>query len=215
MRLIHRSSKSSSDANLALDLADDGAEHDETTALKSGIRAVAGGLRQSAETENARAETLGPDDGRQTWKPGPGGAAGLTDAKESTQNLFRLKMVRPGKETEGGGGGPRDMVAAVGKPGAGALRATQPAPETTAGEQTVKGASSTIAWCKTSAENKNTRLDRGQDNGELSDMSQKYGTTLDTTLAISAIFPRIRHSVRDTWTTKITPTKIIFLQNAF
>ena len=79
------------------------------------------------------------------WKPGPGDAAGLTDAKEYTQNLFWLKMVRPGKETGAGGGGPRDMGAAVGKPGAGALRATRPAPGTTAGEQAVKGASSTIA----------------------------------------------------------------------
>jgi hypothetical protein len=139
--------------------------------VKDGIRAAAGGARQSAETGNAQAETLGPDGGQQTWNPGPGGAAGLTDAKEYTQNLFRLKMTRPGKETGAGGGGPRDMGAAVGKPGAGALRVTRPAPGTTAGEQTVKSATSTIAWHKTSADNKNTRLDRGQDNGELSDMA--------------------------------------------
>ena len=93
--------------------------------VKDGIWVAAGGLRQSAETGNARAETLGPDGGQQTWKPGAGGAAGLTDAKESTQNLFLLKMARPGKETGAGGGGPRDMGAAVGKPGAGALRATR------------------------------------------------------------------------------------------
>jgi hypothetical protein len=166
--------------------------------VKGGIRAAAGGLRQSAETGNARAETIGPDGGRQTWKTGPGVAAGLADAKEYTQNLFRLKMVRPGKETGAllntgaDGGGPRDMGAAVGKPGAGALRATQPAPGTTAGEQAVKGASSTIAWHETSAENKNTRLDRVQNNGELSDMAQKYGTTLDTTLAI---FPRLGYAI--------------------
>ena len=64
--------------------------------VKDGIWVAAGGLRQSAETGNARAETLGPDGGQQTWKPGAGGAAGLTDAKESTQNLFRMKMAGPG-----------------------------------------------------------------------------------------------------------------------
>jgi len=73
-----------------------------------------------------------------------------------------------------------------------ALRATRPAPGTTAGEQTVKSAASTIACHKTSTDNKNTRLDRGQDNGELSDMMQKYGTTLDTT---SAIFPSLRYDI--------------------
>ncbi len=84
------------------------------------------------------------------------------------------------------------MDAVVGKPGAGARRATRPAPGTTAGEQEVKSAVSTIARHKTSADNKNTRLDGGQDNGELSDMAQKYGTTLDTT---SAIFPRFRYAI--------------------
>ena len=160
--------------------------------VKAETRAAAKGLRRSTETRNARAETLGPDGGPQTRKSGSGGAAGLTDAEEYTQNLFRLKMVRPRKETGAGGGGPRDMGAAVGKPGAGALRATRPAPGTTAGEQAVKGPSSTTAWHKTSAENKNTRLDRGQDNGELGDMSQQYGTTLDTALTIS---PRRRYDM--------------------
>ena len=125
-------------------------------------------------------------------KPGSGGAAGLTDAEEYTQNPFRLKMVRPRKETGAGGGGPRDMGVAVGKPGAGALRVTRPDPGTTAVEQTVKGPSSTTVCHKTSAENKNTRLDRGQDNGELGDLSQQYGTTLDTALAI---FPRLRYDM--------------------
>ena len=95
-------------------------------------------------------------------------------------------MARPGKETGAGGGGPRDMVAAVGKPGAGALRVTRPA------EQTVKGPSSTTALHKTPAENKNTRMDRGQDNGELGDMAQQYCTTLDTALVI---FPRLRYDM--------------------
>jgi hypothetical protein len=160
--------------------------------VKAETRAAAKGLRRSTETRNARAETLGPDGGPQTRKSGSGGAAGLTDAEEYTQNLFRLKMVRPRKETGAGGGGPRDMGAAVGKSGAGALRATRPAPGTTAGEQSVKGRSSTTAWHETSAENKNTRLDRGQDNGELGDMSQQYGTTLDTALTIS---PRRRYDM--------------------
>jgi len=160
--------------------------------VKAETRAAAKGLRRSTETRNARAETLGPDGGPQTRKSGSGGAAGLTDAEEYTQNLFRLKMVRPRKETGAGGGGPRDMDAAVGKSGAGALRATRPAPGTTAGEQSVKGRSSTTAWHETSAENKNTRLDRGQDNGELGDMSQQYGTTLDTALTIS---PRRRYDM--------------------
>ena len=70
--------------------------------VKGGIRAAAGGLRQSAETGNAREETLGPDGCQQTWKPGPGDAAGLTGTKESTQHLFRLKMPSPGKETGAG-----------------------------------------------------------------------------------------------------------------
>ena len=113
--------------------------------VKEETGAAAKGPRQSKEKRNARAETLGPDGGSQTRKPGSGGAAGLTDAKEYTQNLFRLKMVRPGKETGAGGGRPRDMGEAVGKPGAGSLRATLPAPGTTAGEQAVKGPSSTTA----------------------------------------------------------------------
>jgi hypothetical protein len=162
--------------------------------VKAETRAAAKGLRRSTETRNARAETLGPDGGPQTRKSGSGGAAGLTDAEEYTQNLFRLKMVRPRKETGAGGGGPRDMGAAVGKSGAGALRATRPAPGTTAGEQSVKGRSSTTAWHETSAENKNTRLDRGQDNGELGDMSQQYGTTLGTA---STIFRSLRYDMQN------------------
>ena len=109
--------------------------------VKGEIRAAVQGLRRSTEKRNARAEMLGSDGGPQTRKPAPGGAVGLAGTEKSTQDLFRLKMVRPGKETGAGGGGPRDMVAAVGKPGAGALRATRPAPGTTAGEQAVKGPS--------------------------------------------------------------------------
>ena len=71
--------------------------------VKAENRATAKGLRRSTEKRNARAETLGPDGGPQSRKPGSGGAAGLTDAEEYTQNPFRLKMVRPRKETGAGG----------------------------------------------------------------------------------------------------------------
>jgi hypothetical protein len=62
--------------------------------LTGGTPAAAGGPRQSAETGIARAETLGPDVGQRTWKPGPGGAVGPTDAKESAHNLFPLGSIR-------------------------------------------------------------------------------------------------------------------------
>ena len=84
-------------------------------------RAAAGGPSQSAETGNARAENLGPDGGQQTWKSGPGGAEGLTDAKESPHILFPLSMPTTG-EGAGAGGGPRGMGSEVGRPGAGARR---------------------------------------------------------------------------------------------
>jgi hypothetical protein len=93
--------------------------------VTGGTRAAAGGPRQSAETGNARAETLGPDGCQQTWKPGPGGAEGLTDAKESTHLLFPLSMPTPGEGAGAGGGGPRGMGAAVGRPGAGARHAAR------------------------------------------------------------------------------------------
>jgi len=65
--------------------------------LTGGTPAGAGGPRQSAETGIARTETLGPDDGQRTWKPGPGGAEGPTDAKESAHSLFPLGMLKQGK----------------------------------------------------------------------------------------------------------------------
>jgi hypothetical protein len=126
--------------------------------VKGGTRAAARGLRQSAETGNVRAETLGPDGGQQTWKPGPGSAAGLTDAKESTHLLFRLKMPTPGEGAGAGGDGPRGMVAAVGRPGAGARHAARPAPGAAAGRRSVRDSVSTIAQHGTWADNKSTRL---------------------------------------------------------
>jgi len=104
--------------------------------VKGEIRAAAQGLRRSTETWNARAETLGTDGG-------PGREVELAGTEKYTQDLFWLKMVRAGRETGARGGGARDMGAAAGKPGGGALRATRQAPGTTAGEQAGKGPSST------------------------------------------------------------------------
>ena len=111
--------------------------------VKDNILTEAQGLHRSTETWNARAETLGPDGGPQTRKPGPGDAVELVGTEKYTQDLFRLKMVRAGRETGADGGGARDMGAAAGKPGGGARRATRPTPGTTAGEQAGKGPSST------------------------------------------------------------------------
>jgi hypothetical protein len=91
---------------------------------------AAGGPRQSesAETGNVRAETLGPDGGQQTWKPGQGGAEGPTDAQESPHILFPLSMPTTGEGAGAVGGGPRGTGAEVGRPGAGTRHAARPAP---------------------------------------------------------------------------------------
>ena len=137
--------------------------------LTGGTPAAAGGPCQSAETGIARAETLGPEGGQRTWKPGPGGAVGPTDAKESAHNLFPLGMRKPGKGAGARGGGPRGMGEEVDRPRAGARHATQPAPGTEAGGRAITGAASTMAQHGMLADNKDTRLGGGQDNGELSD----------------------------------------------
>ena len=85
-------------------------------------------------------------------------------------------MPTPGEGAGAGGGGPRGM-GAVGRTGAGARRVARPAPGTAAGGRAIRGAVSTIAQHGTSADNKSTRLGGGRDNGELSDVAQKYGTT--------------------------------------
>ena len=158
-------------------------------------RAAAGGPRQSAETGNARAETLGPDVGQQTWKPGPGGAEGLTDAKESTQNLFRMKMAGPGGRAGAGLGagarrvagraqgrcarrGRRESVLFIGTQFSILYTFVYSPPGAAAGGRAIRGAVSTITQHGTSADNKGTRLGGGQDNGELSDVSQKHLTIL-------------------------------------
>ena len=53
---------------------------------------------------------------------------------------------------------------------------------------------STIEQHGTPADNKGTRLGGGQDNGELSDVAQKYGTTPGTA---SAVFPRLGYAMAD------------------
>jgi hypothetical protein len=72
--------------------------------LKGGTLASAGGPRQSAETGIARAETLGPDGGQRTWKPGPDGAEGPTGAQESAHSLFPSGTPNPGKRAGARGG---------------------------------------------------------------------------------------------------------------
>ena len=101
--------------------------------LKGGTLESAGGPRQSAETGIARAETLGPDGGQRTWKPGPDGAEGPTGAQESAHSLFPSGTPNPGKRAGARGGGPRGMGEEVGRPGAGARHATQPPAGTAAG----------------------------------------------------------------------------------
>ena len=152
--------------------------------LTGGTPAAAGGPRQSAETGIARAETLGPDGCQRTWKPGPGGAEGPTDAKESAHNLFPLVMLKPGKGAGARGGGPRGMGEEVGRPGAGARHATQPSAGTAAGGRANTGVAYTMRQHGTLVDNNNTRLGGGQDNGELSDVAQKYGTTPGTAWAV-------------------------------
>ena len=94
--------------------------------VKGEIRAAVQGLRRSTEKRNARAEMLGSDGGPQTRKPAPGGAVGLAGTEKSTQDLFRLEMVRAKGAAGSGGGGDRDRGSEVGTPGGRALRATRP-----------------------------------------------------------------------------------------
>ena len=101
-------------------------------------------------------------------------------------------MLKPGKGAGARGGGPRGMGEEVGRPGAGARHATQPAPGTAAGGLAIRGATSTITQHGTLADNKDTRLGGGQDNGELSDVAQKYGTTPGTA---SEVFPRLGYAM--------------------
>ena len=76
------------DVHTWIHLADDDPQRGAKNMVKAETRAAAKGLRRSTEKRNARAETLGPDDGPQSRKPGSGGAVGLTDAEEySSRNM--------------------------------------------------------------------------------------------------------------------------------
>ena len=136
-----------------------------------------------AETGIARAETLGPDGGQRTWKPGPGGAEGPTDAKESSHDLFLSGMLQPRKRAGPRGGGPRGVGEEVGRPGARARHASRPAPGAAAGERAITDATPTVAQHGMLADGEDARLGGGRDGGELSDVSQKYGTTPGTASA--------------------------------
>ena len=85
--------------------------------LRSGSLASAGGPRQPAETGIARAETLGPDGGQRTWKPGPDAAVGPTGAQESTPSLFPSGTPYSGKS-----GGARRRASGHGRGGGQARR---------------------------------------------------------------------------------------------
>ena len=104
--------------------------------------ASAGGPRQPAGTEIARAETLGPDGGQRTWKPGPDDAVGPTGAQESAPSLFPSGTMYLGKSGGARGGGPRGMGEEGGRPGAGTRHATQPPTGAAAG-----GRASTVVTC--------------------------------------------------------------------
>jgi hypothetical protein len=65
--------------------------------LRGGNLASAGGPSQPAETGIARAETIGPDGGQRTWKPGPDAAVGPTGAQESAPSLFPSGTMYSGK----------------------------------------------------------------------------------------------------------------------
>ncbi len=141
--------------------------------VKGEIRAAVKGLRRSTGKRNARAETLGSDGGQQMRKPVPGGAVGLAGTEKSTQDLFRVSMVRAEGEAGAGRGGDRDRGAAIGTPGGGALRATRPAPGATtqpdpaaaAGNRAVRGPASIDVWRGTDAEGAYTdgSFDESQD----------------------------------------------------
>ena len=130
---------------------------------------------QSAETGIARAETLGPDGGQRTWKPGPDGAEGPTGAQESAHSLFPSGTPNPGKRAVARGGGPRGMGEEVGRPGAGA-RHEQPSAGTAAGRRANTGVAYTMQQHGVLVDNNNTRLGGGQDNGESSDVAINQST---------------------------------------
>ena len=147
---------------------------------RDGTLASAGRPSPPAVTGIARAETLGPDGGQRTWKPGPDAAAGPTGAQESAPILFPSGTMHSGKNGGARGGGPRGMGEEGGRPGAGTRHATQPPAGAAAG-----GRASTVVTCAglsqgVLVDGSNTGLGGDQDNGESSDVAQQLGTTPGT-----------------------------------
>ena len=110
--------------------------------LRGETLASAGRPSPPAVTGIARAETLGPDGGQRTWKPGPDAAAGPTGTQESAPILFPSGTMHSGKNGGTRGGGPRGMGEEGGRPGAGTRHATQPPAGSAAG-----GRASTVVTC--------------------------------------------------------------------
>ena len=168
---------------------------DEKFMLRGGNLASAGGPSQPAETGIARAETLGPDGGQRTWKPGPDAAVGPTGAQESTPSLFPSGSTYSlGKSGGARGGGPRGMGEEGGRPVAGTRHATQPPAGAAAGRRASTVVACAVPLHGATVVGSNTGLGRGQDNGESSDVAQELGTTPGTA---SAVFPRLGYAMAD------------------
>ena len=174
--------------------------------LRGGNLASAGRPSPPAVTGIARAETLGPDGGQRTWKPGPDAAAGPTGAQESAPILFPSGTMHSGKNGGTRGGGPRGMGEEGGRPGAGTRHATQPPAGAAAGGRARTIAPYAAPPNGATLKDNNTGLDGGQDNGESSDAAQQHGTTPGTA---SAVFPRLRYAMAvETNTSRSLASKI-------
>ena len=161
----------------------DGKKKKKKFMVKRGTLASAGGPRPPAETGIARAETLGPDGGQRTWKPGPDAAVGQTGAQESMPILFPSPAWCSGNNSGGRGGGPRGMDEEGGRPGAGTRHATPPPAGAAAGGRARTIAPYAAPPNGATLKDNNTGLDGGQDNGESSDAAQQHGTTPGTASA--------------------------------
>jgi len=134
--------------------------------LRDGTLASAGRPSPPAVTGIARAETLGPDGGQRTWKPGPDAAAGPTGAQESAPILFPSGTMHSGKNGGARGGGPRGMGEEGGRPGAGTRHATQPPAGAPAGGRASTVVSGARLSQRVLVDGSNTGLGGDQDNGE-------------------------------------------------
>ena len=172
--------------------------------VKRGTLASAGGPRPSAETGIARAETLGPDGGQRTWKPGPDAAVGQTGAQESMPILFPSPAPSSGNNSGGRGGGPRGMDEEGGRPGAGTRHATPPPAGAAAGGRSRTIVPYAVPPNGATLKDSNTGLDGGQDNGESSDAAQQHGTTPGTA---SAVFNSLGYAMAGETKTPRQPVK--------